>query len=28
MVPETTLRMTPAQVTAAYPGRWKELLGV
>ncbi|MEP7045115.1 MAG: hypothetical protein ABI949_00470 [Ilumatobacteraceae bacterium] len=28
MVPESTLRMTPAQVAAAYPGRWKELLGV
>lgn len=28
MVPEATLRMTPAQVAAAYPGRWKELLGV
>jgi hypothetical protein len=28
MVPETTLRMTPAQVAAAFPGRWKELLGV
>jgi len=28
MVPEATLRMTPAQVTAAYPGRWRELLGV
>jgi hypothetical protein len=27
MVPEATLRMTPAQVEAAYPGRWKELLG-
>jgi hypothetical protein len=27
MVPETTLRMTPAQVAAAYPARWKELLG-
>ena len=27
MVPEATLRMTPAQVDAAYPGRWKELLG-
>ena len=26
MVPEATLRMTPAQVAAAYPGRWKELL--
>ena len=28
MVPEATLRMTPAQVAAAYPGRWKELLGI
>ena len=28
MVPEATLRMTPAQVTAAYPGRWRELLGI
>jgi len=28
MVPETTLRMTPAQVAAAFPGRWRELLGV
>jgi hypothetical protein len=27
MVPETTLRMTPAQVAAAYPQRWKELVG-
>jgi len=27
MVPEATLRMTPAQVGAAYPARWKELLG-
>ena len=27
MVPEPTLRMSPAQVAAAYPGRWKELLG-
>lgn len=27
MVPEATLRMTPAQVTAASPERWKELLG-
>jgi hypothetical protein len=27
MVPEATLRMTPAQVDAAYPGRWKELVG-
>jgi hypothetical protein len=27
MVPEATLRMTPAQVKAAYPARWKELVG-
>jgi hypothetical protein len=27
MVPETTLRMTPAQVQAAYPGRWSDLVG-
>lgn len=27
MVPEDTLRMTPAQIDAAYPGRWKELVG-
>ena len=27
MVPEATLRMTPAQVKAAYPVRWKELVG-
>jgi hypothetical protein len=27
MVPASTLRMTPAQVDAAYPGRWKELVG-
>lgn len=27
MVPEATLRMTPAQVEAAYPERWKELMG-
>ena len=27
MVPEATLRMTPAQVAAAYPQRWKELSG-
>ena len=26
-VPEATLRMLPAQVTAAYPGRWRELIG-
>jgi len=27
MVPEATLRMTPAEVEAAYPERWKELVG-
>jgi hypothetical protein len=27
MVPEETLRMTPTQVAAAYPARWKELTG-
>lgn len=26
-VPEATLRMLPAQVTAAFPGRWKDLVG-
>ena len=26
-VPEATLRMTPAQVAAAYPGSWPTLLG-
>jgi hypothetical protein len=26
-VPESTLRMQPAQVTAAYPGRWRDLVG-
>ncbi|HNJ98707.1 MAG TPA: hypothetical protein PLV13_11310 [Ilumatobacteraceae bacterium] len=26
-VPEATLRMTPAQVGAAFPARWRELLG-
>ncbi len=26
--PETTLQMTPDQVTAAYPGQWRSLLGV
>ena len=26
-VPEATLRMTPAEVAAAYPERWRELLG-
>jgi hypothetical protein len=28
MVPEATLRMSPADVQSAYPARWKELLGV
>ena len=27
MVPESTLRMTPAEVAAAYPARWRELTG-
>jgi hypothetical protein len=27
LVPESTLRMTPAQASAAYPGRWRELTG-
>lgn len=27
-VPEATLRMTPAEVGAAYPSRWQELLGL
>src|SRR5262245_25072026 len=27
-VPEATLRMTPAHVQAAYPGRYRELLGL
>ena len=26
-VPEETLRSTPAQVAAAYPGEWRRLLG-
>jgi hypothetical protein len=26
-VPDTTLRMTPQQVQAAYPGRWRDLVG-
>ena len=26
-IPEATLRMTPAQVTAAFPARWRELVG-
>lgn len=28
LVPESTLRMTPQQVDAAYPGRWRELVGL
>ena len=27
-VPEVTLRMTPDEVKAAYPSRWRELLGL
>lgn len=27
LVPESTLRMTPAQVAAAYPGAWRALTG-
>jgi hypothetical protein len=27
MVPESTLRSTPAEVQAAYPARWRELTG-
>jgi hypothetical protein len=27
MIPEPTLQMTPAQIAAAYPGRWRELIG-
>jgi hypothetical protein len=27
MVPESTLRLTPDQATAAYPARWRELTG-
>jgi len=27
-VPEATLRMTPQQVTAKFPGSWQELLGI
>jgi hypothetical protein len=26
-VPDATLRMTPAQVAAEYPGRWRDLTG-
>ena len=28
IVPEATLRMRPEQVSAAFPGSWRELLGV
>lgn len=28
MVPEATLGMTPEQVNAAYPDRWRDLLGL
>jgi hypothetical protein len=28
MVPAATLRLMPADVQAAYPGRWRELLGL
>jgi hypothetical protein len=27
MVPESTLRMSPQQVAAAYPARWRDLVG-
>ena len=27
MVPESTLRMTPAKVAAAYPAEWRQLVG-
>jgi hypothetical protein len=27
LVPESTLRMTPDEVAAAYPARWRELTG-
>lgn len=27
LVPESTLRMTPAEAAAAFPGRWRELTG-
>ena len=27
LVPESTLRLTPEQATAAYPAQWKELTG-
>lgn len=28
MVPEATLRMTPAQVTASFPAQWRTLVGI
>jgi hypothetical protein len=27
MMPESTLKMSPQQVAAAYPGRWRDLVG-
>jgi hypothetical protein len=27
IVPDSTLKMTPQQVGAAYPGRWRDLVG-
>ena len=27
LVPESTLRLTPAEAAAAYPGRWRDLTG-
>jgi hypothetical protein len=27
MIPESTLRMSPQQVAAAYPARWRDLVG-
>ena len=27
MMPESTMRMTPQQVAAAYPARWRDLVG-
>jgi hypothetical protein len=27
IVPDMTLRMTPDEVAAAYPSRWRELVG-
>lgn len=28
LVPETTLRMTPSQAAAAFPARWRQLVGL